>query len=445
MQEATGSNPVFSTTLNFVLKITLPKENSIELAYVIQVLVQDSLGVSFEIINDNANTEVFFEYDGKHIVFKQDYFKRDYIHLHENEALPKELVSFNYENLNVSTLYGQPKVVYEGNRKDVYLDIFGSTYFLLTQWESTIMKGDHLGRYKFSGSTIEKLGIYKRPLVNEYIDFIKLLLSQLGVQSSSRIYSPIFTCDVDSITKYSSIRNLLGGFRHRGLSYSIYKEYKASRENKANDVYYSFDYLFKHIEDKGISSIFYFMSEVSDKKYDTMDYSLEEPLISRLFKKIKDNKFSLGLHPNIDSWKSLASIQKQRSELVKFSQQEVKHVRQHYLRYDVNTTWSIFQEMQFKTDSSMQFKEGVGFANGICIPFFLFDLKNRSVTDVLEIPLIAMKKKDYVKNVEEQYNIFKEVIDPAKKHKGNFSILFHNADLETENEKRLFEEVMDLL
>ena len=53
-----------------------------------------------------------------------------------------------------------------------------------------------------------------------------------------------------------------------------------------------------------------------------------------------------------------------------------------------------------------------------------------------EEPLILMKKKDYVRDVESQFLPIKN-FGSSQKHKGRFQILFHNSDVETENEKIL--------
>ena len=74
--------------------------------------------------------------------------------------------------------------------------------------------------------------------------------------------------------------------------------------------------------------------------------------------------------------------------------------------------------------------------------FSLFDIKNRKATKVKEIPLIAMKKKDYVLDVDKSYEKMFSIVKEAKKYNGRFMILFHNSDLETENERMLFEKMV---
>ena len=141
----------------------------------------------------------------------------------------------------------------------------------------------------------------------------------------------------------------------------------------------------------------------------------------------------------------IQSVPSQKEKLENAVKEEITNIRQHYLRYDVMETIPAINELGFTNDSSIQFTEGCGFAAGICTPYSLYDLKNRKITNVMETPLIYMKKKDYVEDVDAAFEKAKPILDETKKYHGRFSILFHNADLETENEKALFEKVMNYL
>jgi hypothetical protein len=87
----------------------------------------------------------------------------------------------------------------------------------------------------------------------------------------------------------------------------------------------------------------------------------------------------------------------------------------------------------------------MGFATGICTPYKLFDLSKRKPLEVKESPLVMMKKKDYVKDVESSFQSFKSLIDTCKKYNGEYAFLFHNSDLETESERSLFEKVLNYI
>ncbi len=429
-----------------MLKIYVPKDFIIELSYVVKVLLAENLNFTQYEIDSCNDVDIRFVNSSGQIKFANVFFIGDIDSLHTKDNLPSTCIDFLYNGNKYKALYAKnDEIGCDGNCFKIGPDIFATTYFLLTQWESTILEGDHLGRYKLETSSLSKFGIYTTPIVNQYIQLMQQLLQSLNIFTTIDEYKPHFTCDIDSITKYKSLRNLIGGIYHRRELFGIIKSYFQSKNNKKSDPYYSFDYLFGILEKCRIDSTFYFMSGFEDKKYDTMDYDLAEPLIQDIIETIKERKYSIGLHPTINAWKSNEIIANQKLLLEENTKISVSNIRQHYLRYDVNTTWNVMNRNAFLYDSSMQFTEGMGFAAGICTPFTLFDLNSRKETKVKEIPLIVMKKKDYVRDVSVTFDKMNGIINQAKKYNGRFMILFHNSDLETENERILFEKVMQVL
>lgn len=430
---------------NKMLKISVPAEFIIELSYVINVLLKEQLNFyQFDIVTSNDEDVIFENNIGK-IKFANVFFHGNTTNLHTKENLPSQCIDFSYNNVGYKSLYHRDsKIEKEGNCIYLGHDVFASTYFLLTQWESKLLSGDHLGRYKLATSTIYKFGLYETPVVNQYVQLIQQLLQQLNVETKTDGYKPHFSCDIDSITKYKTFRNLIGSIYHTRKPLNAIKLYLSAKRNKKNDPYYCFDYLFSMLEKYNLEATFYFMAGLEDKRYDTKDYDLNEPLVQEIVKGIKTRQYQIGLHPTINTWQSYDTIKDQKEVLEKAVDSKVVNVRQHYLRYDVGT-WAIMEGNDFLYDSSMQFTEGIGFAAGICTPFTLFDLINRRPTKVKEIPLIAMKKKDYVQHVSQSFEKMFTIINEAKKYNGRFMILFHNSDLETENERMLFEKILESL
>lgn len=426
------------------MTIYIPIIFASEINYVLHVLLKENLNLYEYNIAESATNDIVLKSSAGSITINNQFFKGEFENLYTETNLPSRAIKVNFENVEITTLYGNNEIKVENNNYYIGADIIGTAFFLLTQWESTIKEGDHLGRYDYETSTLKKFDLYDTPIVNQYIFLLKNLLEKIGVESKLNDYKPEFTSDIDSITKYKTFRNLLGGLYHR-KSLSVIGEYFQSRNDKTKDPYFTFDYMFNKIQKKNIDSTLYFMTDVQDVKYDTVDYNLNEPLIQNLFLQLKERNCKIGLHPSINSWKSKETIVEQKMKLETAAKEEANTIRQHYLRYDVRETIPAMNEAGFKSDSSVQFTQGCGFAAGMCTPYSLYDLKNRKITNVIETPLIFMKKKDYVKDVEASFHKAKSIIDEAKKYNGRFSILFHNADLETENERLLFEKVIAYL
>jgi hypothetical protein len=427
------------------LTIFIPRKNRQEIEYVCYVLFHQNLNIQNITFEYRESGNVLLVGEGGSIEIQNDFFNKEYQELFTLDNIPTEKKELNIYGEKISCLYGNSEFRQEGNNYYIGGDVLGSTFFLLTQWESSLLERDHLNRYKYEGSTLQRLDIYSRPIVNEYIAAFKILLHKIGLNCELNKYRPVFTCDVDSITKYKSIRNLLGGIRHRGLNKSIFREYFESRSDKKRDVYYSFDYLFDRLEKKGIDSIFYFMVEKNHPVIDTVDYDIDKELIQSVFQRIRENRYSIGLHPSINSYDSVERISRQKVKLEKAINSKVEHIRQHYLQYDVRKTLAIMEENEFICDSSLQFTQGMGFGAGICTRYALYDLNSRQRLNIDELPLVIMKKKDYVKEVKASFQDMERLVKICKRYNGEYAILFHNADLETVNEKMLFEEVLNAI
>jgi hypothetical protein len=64
--------------------------------------------------------------------------------------------------------------------------------------------------------------------------------------------------------------------------------------------------------------------------------------------------------------------------------------RFHFLGFDAAQTPQVLEAAGMAYDCSLGFAEALGFRNGICHPFFLWDHANDRPSQVLEIPLMVM-------------------------------------------------------
>jgi hypothetical protein len=435
------------------LSVTIPKTFAPEIEYVLHVFFKQHYGIfDYDILYADEDFYSIKKQNGE-IKIRNLFFKGKLEDLYKVEHLPKEnktnRLKIGQDIYEINALYGEASLSKNETSYQLDADIFASAFLLLTQWEYNVTANkDHLGRVKLGGSTLDKFSLYHIPIVNQYIELLSKLLESIG-QKIERVQSKVtFTCDVDSITKYKTLRNLFGAIYHMNFKeyLTAFGQYFNSKRNKINDPYYSaFDFIVEKLSKKNLSGVFYFMAGVTDIKYDTKDYDLNDPLIQYLVAKIRDRGHSIGIHPSINSWEDSNILGEEISILSDAFNQKVVFSRQHFLRYNPYETWGLLESCGIKSDSSVQFTEGIGFAVGMCTPYQLFDLKNRKILNVIEEPLLVMIKKDYAINYNKQLDKIRTVIAEAKKYNGRFMILFHNSNLETKQEKRFFEEVIDLL
>lgn len=434
-----------------MLKITTPGYFDKEAAYVLHVVLTQNLGYHDYELECMENTDYIFTGPNGSFTIANAFFRKAGGAILEKSQLPAEAIEIKLPewNANIVTLYGNSNVV--SNQSGIFIggDIIASAFLLLTQWDAMFSERDELGRVSLGTSIVGKFNLYHRPVVNEYIHLIKNLMHTIGISCETKNYQPVFTCDVDVMRKYNSIRNLAGALYHSGLNISVWKKntelYFDSSKDVKKDPYFSFDLILNKVKEKNLPSVFYFMAGISNPKYDHADYDvLKEPAIS-LIRDLANKGCDIGLHPSFESCISSDLLLREKSKLEEATGNDINYIRQHYLRYQPSLSWSIYESLAFSFDSSVQFTEGLGFACGMCTPYFLFDVHERRMTNVEEWPLILMKKKDYVKNVETAFSSFRMIIDEAKKYNGRFQFLFHNSDVETDNEKQLFQMTLDYL
>ncbi len=432
------------------MKIVIPLKYGNEISYVIDVLFSDILGIEdIEKSFDAALNETTIIAGNGSIKIRNHFFHGEWGNLFRKENLPESAKDGVHESQPFASLYGKPEVKQEGQHYIIHSDILASSFLLLSQWEAMLPHNkDSHGRLALTESVVGKFDLYQRPVINEYACVLKLILEKLGVEVKQPGYEAIFTCDVDSITKYTSIRNIFGALFHLrndlGECIRSVKLYFTSKRSKINDPYYSFEYIIDKVRSKGIKAVFYFLVG-KIHKWDTADYDMQDAEIKMVVKLLNESNFEIGIHPSYMSSERDDMIGNEINIIDKSILHKVQHSRQHFLRYRIDKTWNQLERLGIKFDSSVQFTEGLGFAAGICHPYHLYDIVSRKKLNLIEIPLLVMIKKDYAINYVRQINKIKEIIRLARYYNGKYMILFHNSNVETRKEKKFFEEVLALI
>ena len=433
------------------LKITIPGYYDREIAYVLHVWLVQHLGITQYELQRKANTHFVFEGPTGKFVIQNSFFKDGDKALFDVAKIPNRCIEFRcpaYPH-TLCTLFGDNQVEIVDGQLYIGADMVASSFLLLTQWDAALGERDQMGRIRLHQSVIGKFGLYQRGVVNEYIAFIRYLLNTIGISSEQKSYQAVFSCDVDTVQKYARIRNLAGAIYHSDFRLQMWnkliKDYVSARSDIRKDPYFSFEYIIAQLQKNNTPAIFYFMTGKTNAKYDHIDYDVESTTMKHVFKLLQECGYEIGLHPSFESWKSEEILNIEKVILERAIGREITSVRQHYLRYEPGKTWAMQEKLGFETDSSVQFTEGLGFAAGICTPYKLYDLPGRRMMHIEEQPLILMKKKDYVKNVDQQYTNYTALLAEARKHNGRFQVLFHNSDVETDNEKKLFEATRSFL
>jgi hypothetical protein len=179
----------------------------------------------------------------------------------------------------------------------------------------------------------------------------------------------------------------------------------------------------------GVKSRFYFMSG-GVTNFDNR-YKINDKRVIKLIEKIKKRGHIIGFHGSYNSYNDFEQFKKEKELLEKISNQKIVEGRQHYLRFEVPTTWQIWEDNGMEIDSTCGYADREGFRCGTGDEFSVFNILSRKKLKLKERPLIFMDDNHYSYNKNISYNksfdIINELITQSKKYNSYITILFHNS------------------
>jgi hypothetical protein len=323
---------------------------------------------------------------------------------------------------------------------------------MLTRWEEYIsgVKDDH-GRFPSSASLAVKNKFLHRPIVNEYAELLWKLLLHLGYKGErkKKEFRILPTHDIDQYyywdykRKKVLLKNLSGDLFLRKSS-DLYKKRLVSFLRTmlgAADPCDTFEFLMDKAEKLGSMARFYFIAG-GDTVYEK-NYSVFSEKVRKKIERIIKRGHVIGIHPSYNSYNNQKQLNKELYALSEISGGQIKEGRNHYLRFEIPSTWNLLQQAGLCVDSSMYYSELPGFRCGICNEFPVFDILKRKKLDLIERPMIVM---DTTFKEEKPEVIYSEIIklkETVRKYSGDFVFLWHNSNIitpEWKKYKRTFEE-----
>jgi len=390
--------------------IKIPANNIAERKYILDIIFNEFLGLEYILEIGSHDYEIVFT-NTKKLIIKDCFFNR----------YPTDLEYLKKENI--------PKSIKE-------LDIFAACFFMLTRWEEYVnTERDEHNRFPAYASLAYKEAFLDKAIVNELILVLK---QQLLALDDSLIFQErknelILTHDVDHLYFYKNskqlIKMILGDILKRKnftLAFHRIKEYILVKTLKRKDPFDTFE-LFMDISEKvGLKSRFYFMSG-GLTKYDN-NYKIDEKKSLELIEYIKDRGHYIGIHPSYNAYNNFEQFKKEKELLERVTQEKIIEGREHYLRFEVPTTWQIWEDNGMKIDSTCGYADYPGFRCGTGDEFSVFNILTRKKLQLKERPLVVMDCSLFDYNdftPDEAYQLIKKM----KEKTSMFTILWHNSYL----------------
>ena len=337
------------------------------------------------------------------------------------------------DDLPFVTLRGNNSVSFNG-------DIISSSFFMLSRWEETqVTKRDEHGRFRFIDSIAYKHNFITIPVVDEYAMLLRKYLQLLfpRIDLGTRKFCIKLSHDIDDIRRFKNIRatfRTLGGdvikSRSAGLVCRSLGELLRSINCPEKDPYFLGIYELATLSRKyNMDSAFYF--KTSPKSDHDSGYNMDGNVRQCIFY-LQEQGFEVGFHPGYYTFRNYAKFIGEKERLDKILGDKSYGGRQHYLRFDVHTTWKYWEQSGLKYDSTVGYAEHEGFRCGTSHPFRPFDIKEDREVDILEVPLIVMDGTlSSYRNLtpDEGFNSIDDLIGKCENVEGKFTLLWHNTSI----------------
>lgn len=423
-----------------------------EIEYVVSVIFGEFLKVDYQLENKPAKDYEIVLDNKRSLVIRNTFFPR---FKQDSSYLNKDNIPHKVEFLankftagqDIPVIYGSDEIKVLPGKIICGIDIFASVFFMLSRWEEYVIKSrDSHGRFPAAASLSYKNNFLHRPVVNEYIEMLKNMLTFLGLKdkwqkSESRI---VPTHDVDFLTYPFFIKRAAGDIvKRRNLKKALQRlKYISRLENP----YLSFDFLMDLSEGRSLKSRFYFTHQ-GKYKYDG-NYAANSRVLLNCVQQIKTRGHIIGFHPSYHTHNNAELFAKEKQALEQQFAVTIKEGRHHYLRFAVPDTWQNWEEQNMHIDSTAGYPDHEGFRCGTGNEFSTFNILTGKKLRLKERPLILM---DTTLNIHrnlsprESLGIIKKYRDTSQQFGMPFTILIHNSsfdEVEWQGWREIYEELM---
>lgn len=174
-----------------------------------------------------------------------------------------------------------------------------------------------------------------------------------------------------------------------------------------------------------IRSSYYFLAlQRNDQDF---NYALED--IGDQLRAVSDAGNEIGLHGGHTAFNDAASLRAEKERLESCLGRKLEGYRNHYLKFELPTTWNNLQQQGFVYDTTLGYADCIGFRNGMCYPFHPYDLRTGRFLEIVELPLVVMDatlffymKLDYTV----AFRMIVDLVEKAAECQGVFTLLWHN-------------------
>lgn len=449
------------------LHVELPRQRRALAAHVIDVLFARCLGWAVQMVDGESDHTIVSGPDGRRCALPSPFLAMPLDRWCTRASLPAPTTDVWDGVIGgaLPALWGRQGRA-ETTRVDadtlrLNIDVLGLAAVLLTAYEERIVpdRDDHR-RFSARDSLLGRGGWLHRALVDEAAEVLHRALTSLwpGLPEPARAFTLELSHDVDHPFRYAHgalrtmrhvVRDLARDARRpRALARTFGRVAATALGRDAADPWYTFDSLLALADRWGTRHTFYVFGGRTDRSLDAK-YDPSGRRMQRLLSRLDRAGHEIGLHPSYRTSELPGQLGREAARLSRAMaragvRQRLRATRQHFLRLDVPQTQREAVEAGLRVEASMGFADAIGFRAGICRPFPWFDLELDRRLDLEVRPLSVMEvtvfRETYMGlgQTPAAVDAMREIRAVCERHAGTFSLLWHNDNLSTPNQRELF-------
>jgi hypothetical protein len=288
-----------------------------------------------------------------------------------------------------------------GNGDWARIDWWTAAFLLLECWHERIWERRHGPIHSYSWRL---KGWDERAWRHAWVNRIGILLATwAGLDAGVPRPDLRLSHDVDAVRKTAPIRLKQTAMRCaialRGVKSRDSKTSGAARFALGRQDWWMIDEVLRLEHEFGVKATFNVFADPRRRSPQRwlMDpsYRLGSPDGARLITTLLSGSARIGLHPSFDSWQNEGRILRQRAYLEHHIEQPVASVRQHWLRFSWDRTWTAQSRAGLQRDATLMFNDRAGFRNSAAIEWKPWNPTTGTAHEIAAIPCGFMDSHQY--------------------------------------------------
>lgn len=314
-------------------------------------------------------------------------------------------------------------------------DIFSAVFYLISRYEEYGSRDrDKHGRYKPENSTLFKQGLLQTPVVDKWVDELRLALNdKFGLDIPKHNPENLTTVDVDNVYAFRNkgiFRHILSSTKDliKGNKSIAAKRWKSVLHIE-DDPFFNIEEVAQRLADENPNNAIFFHCGC----YGKFDKKTIVPSLRYWKAKQRiDKQIVVGLHISYRAATNDTALKLEKWALEKCLGRSVTKCRFHYLKFALPYGYERLEAIGITDDYSMAYSNVAGYRAGTSRSFAFYNIEKESESRLIVHPLIVMDKtlrSNMGLSVEKAYEFIGTLRKSCNATGGDFTTLFHNENV----------------